>query len=210
MAPVDSYFKAGYYSATMDKPSPKYYRTEAFFKAHNVKRVLDVGCGAGRHTYPLARAGFEVYGFDISKKALAMNKSILKKYEVKAALVQLDMKKQWPYKKDFFDAVLASRSMYQFRVAEIKRNIQKVRRVLREGGYLFWEGPTYKTGRDLFLGEEMKTIEPGTWLSIGGPYDGNVYHRFKSKKEVLGFLNRFKIIRFDFRGKTFSLLAKKL
>jgi SAM-dependent methyltransferase len=206
----DSYLESGYYHATIDAPSPKYYRTEKFFKEHDVMKVLDVGCGAGRHTYLLAEAGFDVYGFDISKKALAINKDILKKHKVGATLRQLDMKKQWPYKNNFFDAVFASRAMYQFRVADIERNIRKVKRVLKEDGYLFWEGPSYKTTRDLFLGEKMEIVEQGTWASIGGPYDGNLYHRFSSKEEVLSFLNGFKIIRFDFRGKTFSLLAKKL
>jgi SAM-dependent methyltransferase len=210
MAIHDAYFRSGYYNATIHAPSKKYYSIEKFFKDHNVEKVLDAGCGAGRHTYLLAKAGFDVYGFDISKDALRINRSILKKHKTGAALMQLDMSRQWPYKNNFFDAVFASRTMYQSRVAGIRRNIRAVNRVLKSSGYFFWEGPTYKTTRKRFLYERIKTVEPGTWSSIGGPYNGNLYHRFRSKTEVLSFLNRFKIIRFDFRGKTFSLLAKKL
>lgn len=32
------------------------------------QRVLDVGCGTGRHAYELARRGFEVHGVDISRR----------------------------------------------------------------------------------------------------------------------------------------------
>ncbi len=206
----DSYFEAGYYHATLEKPSKKYHMVEEFFKRHGVRKVLDVGCGAGRHTYLLAKAGFEVYGFDISMKALQINKKLLKKHKVHAKLRRWDMLKTWPYKTGFFDAVFASRVMYQFRMKEIKKNVKEARRVLRKNGYLFWEGPTYKTTSNLFYGEKFRFIEPGTWISIGGPYDGHAYHRFKDKKEVTGLLKGFKILRIDFRGKTFSLIAKKI
>ncbi|MGC9037827.1 MAG: class I SAM-dependent methyltransferase [Candidatus Micrarchaeia archaeon] len=206
----DSYFEAGYYHATLEKPSKKYHMVEEFFKRHGVRKVLDVGCGAGRHTYLLAKAGFDVYGFDISMKALQINKKLLKKHKVHAKLRRWDMLKAWPYKTGFFDAVFASRVMYQFRMKEIKKNVNEVRRVLKKGGYLFWEGPTYKTTGNLFYKEKLKFIEPGTWLSIGGPYDGHAYHRFKDKKEVTELLKGFKMLRFDFRGATFSLIAKKI
>jgi SAM-dependent methyltransferase len=35
-------------------------------------RVLDVGCGPGRHAYALARAGIEVVGVDISERFVAL------------------------------------------------------------------------------------------------------------------------------------------
>ena len=34
------------------------------------KRILDVGCGNGRHTLELARRGYEVVGTDLSKSML--------------------------------------------------------------------------------------------------------------------------------------------
>jgi SAM-dependent methyltransferase len=36
------------------------------------QRVLDVGCGPGRHAYALARAGIEVVGVDISERFVAL------------------------------------------------------------------------------------------------------------------------------------------
>jgi SAM-dependent methyltransferase len=36
------------------------------------RRVLDVGCGPGRHAYALARAGIEVVGVDISERFVAL------------------------------------------------------------------------------------------------------------------------------------------
>ncbi|MGC8662497.1 MAG: class I SAM-dependent methyltransferase [Candidatus Micrarchaeia archaeon] len=85
---------------------------EKLFKRHKIIKVLDLGCGAGRHTYLLAKAGFKVYRFDISSKALQINRKILKKYKIHAKLRLWDMLKPWPYKRGFFDAVFASRVMY--------------------------------------------------------------------------------------------------
>ncbi|GGZ23809.1 hypothetical protein GCM10010300_79130 [Streptomyces olivaceoviridis] len=39
---------------------------------HVIGRVLDVGCGAGRHAIPLAEAGHEVIGIDCSPGAVAV------------------------------------------------------------------------------------------------------------------------------------------
>ena len=39
--------------------------------ADRSKRILDVGCGTGRHSIELARRGFSVVGVDLSKAQLA-------------------------------------------------------------------------------------------------------------------------------------------
>ncbi|MDH5460280.1 MAG: methyltransferase domain-containing protein, partial [Candidatus Bathyarchaeota archaeon] len=40
------------------------------FKRCNVKSVLDLGCGAGRHCVYLAKNGFDAIGVEISESAL--------------------------------------------------------------------------------------------------------------------------------------------
>lgn len=42
-----------------------YYKTE-----REKIKILDFGCGAGAHTWYLAREGFDVYAFDGSKSAV--------------------------------------------------------------------------------------------------------------------------------------------
>lgn len=37
------------------------------FKRNNIKTVLDLGCGFGRHTVYLAKKDLQVYGIDIAK-----------------------------------------------------------------------------------------------------------------------------------------------
>ena len=43
----------------------------ATFLAHKATRVLDIGCGAGRHLLELARRGYQVRGFDLRPEMVA-------------------------------------------------------------------------------------------------------------------------------------------
>jgi methylase of polypeptide subunit release factors len=56
------------------KDLPRFVKLLRKIKA---KRILDLGCGTGRHVIALAKKGFEVYGVDISKKALNLAKERL-------------------------------------------------------------------------------------------------------------------------------------
>ena len=47
------------------------------------KKIIDVGCGAGRFAIPLAERGMQVTGIDYSKKMIRMAKEYLKYYEKK-------------------------------------------------------------------------------------------------------------------------------
>ena len=61
-------------------------RIVKLFKRRNVKRVLDLGCGSGRHTVYLAKHGFEVYGIDISRTGIKMTRKFLLKEKLKGNL----------------------------------------------------------------------------------------------------------------------------
>ena len=49
--------------------------------------ILDLACGTGRHTIPLAKEGFNVVGLDISSKLL----KIAKQHKTQAQLIKADM-----------------------------------------------------------------------------------------------------------------------
>ena len=56
-----------------------------------MKRVLDLGCGAGRHTVYLAQEGFEVYTLDISLEGVEHIAQWLTGEGLQANLQQADM-----------------------------------------------------------------------------------------------------------------------
>ena len=68
-------------------------------------RVLDVGCGAGRHAVELARAGLAVTGVDVSRRLLDVAAERARSAGVGAAFFEVDAR-QMPFD-DEFDAVLS-------------------------------------------------------------------------------------------------------
>lgn len=68
-------------------------------------RILDVGCGAGRHTVALARAGYSVTGVDVSRGLLDVAAAEANDAGVKPALFEVDAR-QMPFDSEF-DAVIS-------------------------------------------------------------------------------------------------------
>ena len=68
-------------------------------------RILDVGCGPGRHAIELARRGYAVTGVDISRRFLDVAAERAREAGVAAAFFQVDAR-QMPFD-DEFDAVIS-------------------------------------------------------------------------------------------------------
>ncbi|MDQ3982576.1 MAG: methyltransferase domain-containing protein [Actinomycetota bacterium] len=68
-------------------------------------RILDVGCGPGRHSVALARAGLAVTGVDVSRRFLDLAAAAAREAGVGAAFFQVDARAM-PFD-DEFDAVIS-------------------------------------------------------------------------------------------------------
>lgn len=68
-------------------------------------RVLDVGCGPGRHAVPLAQAGMAVVGVDVSRRFLNLAAAAARAAGVGAGFFQVDAR-QMPFD-DEFEAVIS-------------------------------------------------------------------------------------------------------
>ncbi len=67
-------------------------------------RILDLACGAGRHSVELARRGYEVVGFDLSPALLKAARVTAKAANVRVSFVRGDMR-DLPQRNEF-DAVI--------------------------------------------------------------------------------------------------------
>jgi len=97
------------------------------------RRVLDVGCGGGRHTIYLARLGLRVTAGDQSALALEETRRWLQREQLRASLTQLDMV-ALPFAPETFDAVLSVNVLHHAQPGEARRAVEEVWRVLRPGG----------------------------------------------------------------------------
>jgi len=75
-----------------EKPDKLVIDIVKLLKKRRAVKVLDLGCGAGRHVVYMALQAFEAYGADISETGLKKTNERLKENSLNAFLVKCDMK----------------------------------------------------------------------------------------------------------------------
>lgn len=156
-----------------------------FLKKNNVKRVLDLGCGTGRQAIALAKH-FDLYISDISKTGLDITEKRLKQRGLKAKSKRFNCYKKFPYKKDFFDAVISVQVINHGYHREIKNCIKEIERVLKPSGYAFVTSSksSYKNRATIF-----KKVAPRTCVMLDG-----------EEKGVPHFVYNYALLRKDFKN----------
>lgn len=107
-----------------------YYKRERKFV-----KILDFGCGAGAHTWYLAREGFDTYAFDGSKSAIARLEERLRRESLKASVKCCDAL-NLEYQDCYFDAVIDNVCIYSNYLRHIREMYKKVYDMLKNGGKL--------------------------------------------------------------------------
>lgn len=160
-----------------------------FLKTKAAKgRVLDLGCGAGRHPVYMAQVGFEAYGIDTSETGLNLAKERLARQNLSAHLVKCDMK-MLPYVGSCFNAIVSLNAVYHQRLEGIQQTISEMRRILKKGGFLL---TNFLSKRTYSYGKGAK-IEENTFIEQDGVERG-VLHHFTNKEELERLFESFKII----------------
>jgi len=160
------------------------------FRKTNVKKVLDLGCGSGRHLKFFAENGFEVWGMDNAKQGLKQARKILKENNLKVKLTNSSCYKKFPYKDNFFDAVISIQVIHHGRLKDIQKCISEIERVIKKDGTIFitvTKNKYHKNNKS-----EMKLIEPKTYVILSG-FEKGVPHHLFSRKTLKKYFKNFKI-----------------
>lgn len=104
-----------------------------FSKVQAGHRVLDLGCGTGRFTVPMAVLGAEVTGLDISTAMLDEARRKLKVQNVEAKLYEGDMA-ALPFADDSFEIITSMLALMHIPVEDRAKVFAEAARVLRPGG----------------------------------------------------------------------------
>jgi cyclopropane fatty-acyl-phospholipid synthase-like methyltransferase len=169
------------------EPDHGVVRFAKLLKEKGFRRILDLGCGAGRHLVYLAKEGFEVFGTDISETGLGHARRWLKQEGLTAELKRSDMT-EIPYPDRFFDAAISIAVIYHGTLAEMRRAIAEVHRVLRPGGLALL---TLKSKRSFRYGKGEE-IESDTYIPDTGE-DSGVPHHYSDREETEELLRDFVI-----------------
>lgn len=155
------------------EPHEDIARISELLRGLGAERVLDLGSGTGRHVVHLARLGFSVYGLDESPEATRLAREWLASEGLGADLQVRSMFDPFPYADGLFDAVISVQVIHHARLAQIRRLVREVNRVLQPGGLVFVTVPSLRN-----QGSAFEEIEPGTFLPLDGPEKGLPHHFF--------------------------------
>lgn len=162
------------------------------------KKVLDLGCGNGRHVWLAAKEGFLAYGIDLSQKAVDLCKSWLERDGLKCVdLRSGNIAGGLPYADDFFDIVISYGVLDHIRIGDAETALTEVRRILKPGGVLFLK----------LESNTSFTFEPDRQISkneviLTKPVEYGMIQHFFDKEEVATLTKNFtpiKMFREDLR-----------
>jgi len=94
--------------------------------------LLELGCGTGRDTAALLRAGHRVVALDRSRASLVLAHLAARD----ATFVRQDVREPWPAHEGGYGAVIASLSLHYFDWATTAALVERIRRALGERGVL--------------------------------------------------------------------------
>ena len=182
------------------------------FREHGIKRILDLGCGSGRHVVYFAKNNFDVFGIDIAEAGIKLTEEWLKKENLQANLKVGNIYEKLPYKDNYFDAVISTATLHHERIENIRHAIHEVERILKPQGIIFITFRKRKFRRfypNLTIIERYgkqksryQVIDSRTYVPIEGGEKGLIHYLFNRKLIKREFKN-FKIpnIRVDSNGR---------
>jgi len=167
-------------------------------------KILDIGCGGGRHLKLFAENGFQTYGIDISTDILNYTKDLMKNNRLKSKIKKSKMD-SLDYEKDYFDAVISFGVFYYTTSGNMKKCISELYRVMKKDGISF---VNLRTTHDFRFGKGKK-IEHNTYqINIKDTNEFNLYMHFLTKDDVYEYFSKFTVISLEKNEFTKNNLSK--
>lgn len=172
-------------------PLPEVVETAKRLEAEAKKRVLDIGCGLGRHTVYLAAQGLEVTATDVASSAIEKCTENLEAAGLAATMVEVGMT-EFPWPDGHFAGVVASNVIHHTDLATLSGIIASITRVLADGGYFVWVTPTPRH----FACGRGRELAPMTWVD-SDEHDGHLPHHYSTEEELRDLLADYEILSLD-------------
>lgn len=157
-------------------------------KQRRARRVLDLGCGVGRHALFLAEHGFEVEAIDGSLNGLSVLRDSAAARGVALGLHE-GLADALPFDDASFDYVLSWNVIHHGTLGDLGRRFGEVWRVLKPGGLM---QTTVLSTRDSNYGIG-RVIAPGTFVRDRSEEKGHP-HCYCDAPTLIGLLTGFELL----------------
>lgn len=175
--------------ADWEEPAPEVVSLARMLgQGRDVRQVLYLGCGVGRHALMFARLGFAVTAVDMAEAGLAeLNRNAVA--EGLSIDAQVAPMTDLPFAEGAFDYVLAFNVIYHGDGEILRKTITEIRRVLRPGG--IFQG-TMLSKRHAQYGKGVE-IASNTFIVEGGDGDKSHPHYYSNAADVVALFGGFEL-----------------
>lgn len=167
------------------EPLPEVVEFSKQLKQLKLERILDLGCGSGRHAVYLKQQGFDVWGLDNAPAGLRLTREWLANEGLAAPLILADVYSPFPFPDASFDAILSTRVIHHSYHEQVLGTVNEMKRVLRKGGAIHLAVPGVEKRRD-----RIKLVAEHTYVPVSGREKG-IPHYIFSKDELNGLFADF-------------------
>src|SRR3990172_8491881 len=178
---------------------PKIKRAVSAFKKKNYERVLDLGCGTGRHALFLASQGFQVYATDTSETGIEIAQEKAESLHLKNVRFSLHDMRGIPFDSSFFDAVICTWTIYHNTLAGIEQTLTEIFRVLRQNGTFITD---FLSVGDSTCGRGRE-IERNTFIGAKKEEE-DVPHHYVSRPELVQLFSDYERLKIRASSNSYS------
>lgn len=151
-------------------------------------KVLDLGCGLGRHAIAFASAGFQVTAADRSLTAIRHLNEWADSLQLSIETQVCDFRSE-SLPSGIFDVVLSYNVIYHGSREQFGLAIQQARKLLKQQGIFFFTCPSRRDGKYGF-GER---VEPHTYRCERSVTPGDI-HYFADEQDLAELLTGFRTL----------------
>lgn len=164
----------------------------------SVNRILDAGCGNGRHVLFFQEQGYETYGVDISSESVELGNEWLKRKGLKPTLQVSDIT-NLPFDDNYFDVIISYGVLDHISFSAAKKAIKEINRVCNTGGYVYLSLRSTSASE---FGRGKKTDKNTFVLQVG--HEKGVIQHFFDLKEIEELMRGFKVFDIELGETVFS------
>lgn len=171
---------------------------DSYYIAHKWKkegknRILDLGCGLGRHSVLFGKLGFDVTGLDLSEEAVEYTKQRMIKEGLNFNDVVGDMQ-DLPFEEATFDAIWSYMVISHTDTKGFKKILNEIKRVSKDNAGIFITLCSKETWSYKDAG--YPKIDENSIIKTGEGPEKGIVHYYVDLDDILNFMSDdFEIVR---------------